>query len=510
MNKNILLPVMFLLGSHVPDKPPVKKIPVIIIMSDQLRYDALGKFTPNINSLKEEGITFNNAYCACPLCAPSRGSFFTGLYPDNSGSLINGWAKEDEHYRDVKAGTPNLYQAMEGIWDSRHIGKQHFFTADRIDQDPGSRTRWITKKDYHKWLKKQNIPAPGGREYSDKAPELISEDFTRLKSYSIPETGIYKPGIEYYFDHYIAGKAVDAIHEKRENDKPLLINAMFLAPHPPLSVPEPYFSRIKQDELDIPENVGVWYDGQSPLQMYNLTGFFGSRYSRKEWSAIWPKYMGLVSLLDDEVGRILQALKNEGLYDKALIIFTADHGEMLGSHSLWQKMCMYEESVRVPLIIKFPSDFSPAIHRSDELVSLIDIWPTLKDYLGLEVPGTTDGISLMPLVKGQEAPRKRIFIQYDGNAAYGNNQRCVVEGKRKLIVDTFKDEVYLELYDVGSDPREKVNLALDPGNGDMVKDLLGTVRTFMRENNDRLVLPASVYETFMKNYTPAEDEGGDE
>ncbi len=337
--------MLLFLGAQVPHPEPAQKVPVIIIMSDQLRTDALGTFTPNINSLEQDGIRFNRAYCACPLCAPSRAAFFTGRYPNNTGALINGWAVEDEGDREVKAGTPNLYQEMGEQWDSWHVGKQHFFTSDSIDLDPASTTHWITKNDYKHWLKKQGVAAPGGKAYSDEAPELVSDEFTRLKTYSIPKTGVYKPGPGYTFDHFIAEHVIKVIDEHKPDDKPLLINAMFLAPHPPLCVPEPYFSKINENGITIPENVGVWYTGQSPLQMYNITGFFGSRYSREQWSAIWPKYLGLVSELDDEVGRIITSLKEKGLYDKALIIFTADHGEMLGSHSLWQKMCMYEESV---------------------------------------------------------------------------------------------------------------------------------------------------------------------
>ncbi len=498
------------LRAQPPKEAPVKKVPVIIIMADQLRADALGRFTPNINALKEDGIDFTRTYCACPLCAPSRAAFFTGRYPDNTGALINGWAKEDEHYREVRSGTPNLYQAMGDSWDSWHIGKQHFFTQDKIDENPASKTRWVTKKEYNQWLKKQDVRAPGGKAYTAKVPELISDEFTILKSYSIPKTGVYKPGLAYFFDQFIADSVVSVIREHGNGDKPLLINAMFLSPHPPLAIPEPYYSKIKQADLSIPENVGIWYDGQSPLQMYNLTGFIGSRYSREQWSEIWPKYLGLVSLLDDEVGRILKALKDQGLYDKALIIFTSDHGEMLGSHDLWQKMCMYEESARVPLIIKFPSDVKPAVHETDALVSLIDVWPTLMDFLNIKAAGPTDGISLMPLVKGQKPSRDRIFIQYDGNGAYGNNQRCVVDRNMKLIVDTFKDEVYLELYDEIQDPMEKNNLALNRAYQGEVNRLLDEIRGYMKDGHDALILPPDIYKRFMQRYSSMVSAGNND
>jgi choline-sulfatase len=275
---------------------------------------------------------------------------------------------------------------------------------------------------------------------------------------------------------------------------------MFLSPHPPFDVPEPYFSKFKTGDLSIPDNVGTWYPGQSTLQLYNLTGFVGAHYSREQWTEIWPKYFGLVSLVDDEIGKVIDALKSTGMYDKALIIFTADHGEMLGSHSLWQKMCMYEESAHVPLIIKFPADFKSTLKETDALISLIDVWPTLIDYLEINNAGKPNGQSLMPLLDGKSLDRTNVFIQYDGNGGYGNNQRCIVEGDYKLIIDTFKDEVFLELYNVIQDPQEKQNLVKDAQYESLTKKLIQKIRDHMKATNDRLQLPEDIYENFKAHY----------
>ena len=504
MKKTIILYIILALGLQAKVEAQTqaneKDVPVIIIMADQLRYDVIGKYTPNINLLKEEGVTFNRMYSACPLCAPSRASFFTGKYPNNNGSLINGWKKEDAHYQKVKSGTPNLYQTMSKYWDSWHIGKQHFFTQDNIDTDPNSKTHWIIPGDYKKWLKKQNVQAAGGEEFRALLPEFVSNEFTIATHYSIPKTGLYKPGTKFYFDQYLADNVVKTIRNYSKDSKPLLVNAMFLAPHPPLDVPEPYYSRVKEGDFILPENVGVWYSGQSPLQMYNLTGFFGTRYSRKQWAAVWPKYLGLVSLFDDEVGRIIKALKEKGLYDKALIIVTSDHGEMLGSHELWQKMCMYEESAKVPFVIKFPADFKPAIHETDQLISLVDVWPTLIDYLKIPTDDKTDGISFMPVIKGKQIGRNHIFIQYDGNGAYGNNQRCIVKGDFKLIMDTFENEIFLELYNVKTDSEEKVNLAFKDEYKQQVIKMIGQIKDYMKNTKDLIHFPDNIYENFITKY----------
>ena len=120
-----------------------KKTNVVIIMADQLRADVLGgQYTPNINKLAEEGVVFRRSYCACPLCVPARGSFFTGRYPNETGSFINPWEKTDEKHGYVRAGIPNLYSLMEEEWDSWHIGKQHLFTEEKIDSSPVTKTHW--------------------------------------------------------------------------------------------------------------------------------------------------------------------------------------------------------------------------------------------------------------------------------------------------------------------------------------------------------------------------------
>ncbi|SFQ38251.1 sulfatase family protein [Parafilimonas terrae] len=496
--------VVFIIGALIVQQQALaqtKQAPVIIIMCDQLRYDAIGEYTPHINELKADGVSFNRTYCASPLCAPSRAAFFTGKYPNDNGCLINGWQDEDAHYGEVKSGTLNMYGLLGDNWNSRHIGKQHFVTQDKIDKDPQSKTKWITPQTYKQWVKSVNEKAPGGPQFKAMLPELVSNKYTQYKNYSTPKYDVYKPGLQYFDDNYYTDKAIETINESKHDKKPLFLSLMYLSPHPPFDVPEPYYSKFKPEDFAIPDNIGEWYAGQSTLQLYNLTGFIGTRYTKEQWKQVWPKYFGLVSLVDDEIGRVIDALKTNGLYDKALIIFTSDHGEMLGSHSLWQKMCMYEESARVPFIIKFPSDYKPALKEVNDNVSLIDVWPTLIDYLDIDNAGNTDGQSLMPLLQGKATGRKNVFIQYDGNGAYGNNQRCIVEGDYKLIIDTFKDEVFIELYNLSTDPLEKNNLAVNIKYEAIVNQLIEKVKKHMSDTNDLLKLPDNIYQNFVTHYT---------
>ncbi|MCS7385061.1 MAG: sulfatase-like hydrolase/transferase, partial [archaeon GB-1867-097] len=283
----------------------------------------------------------------------------------------------------------------------------------------------------------------------------------------------------------------------RDKTKPLFLCVNFQAVHPPFHIPEPYYSLVK--DVELPENVGRWSEGQSPLQLYNLPGFLGSRYTRKDWRKIWSVYLGYVALLDYCVGQIISELKKEGLYEDTLIIFTADHGEMLGSHCLWQKMCMYEEATHIPLYIRLPKGEKAVKKSIDALVSHIDVFPTILDYLGISVPSDLSGVSLRPLIEGESIDREAIFIQFDGNGARGNFQRCVVKGNYKLIVDTFKDEIYFELYDVVNDKQELRNLAFD--EKEKVEESFSLMLKYMKNTGDLLSFPEDAYEIFLENYS---------
>lgn len=465
---------------------------VIIIMADQLRYDVLGRgFTPNIDSIAEEGTVFSRAYCACPLCVPARGSFFTGTYPNRNGSLINPWEPADAGYGDVRPDYSNLYTIMEREWDSIHSGKQHLFTTggkleDRVD----SRTRWFsTEKSYKEFLNKNDVFMPGGGKFRTKVPEMVDGKATRVSNYSNAETGRYEPGERYYFDSYFTEMALEGLRQ-RDTTKPLLLNAMFLAPHPPLHIPEPWYGAVKAEDFSLPENVGVYYPRQSPLQMYNLTGIVGTRYGRDHWKEAWRVYLGLVQMLDHCVGRILEELKRQGIYDDSLILFTSDHGEMLGSHGLFQKMCMYEESARVPLYMKFPKAFAPSEKSYDQVVSHIDVLPTLCEYLQMDPENEMDGTSLMPLLRGEAGAKERNFtyIQYDGNGSRSNFQRCMVWGRRKLIVDFFKDETFYELYDLETDRQETTNLMFDGRYDKTAIEMAERLALHMKETGDLLTM----------------------
>ncbi|MDI9469861.1 MAG: sulfatase-like hydrolase/transferase [Bacillota bacterium] len=498
-----------------------KKPNLVIIMADQLRYDCVNeRYMPTVSRLFADGVHFPRAYCNSPLCAPSRGAFFTGLYPNNNGLLINPWEPTDRSAGAVKAGLPNLYTLLENDWDSWHCGKQHLYTEDRFDLQPDSKTTWThTQDDYQKDLEDRQVRAPGGVAFRGIVPEMAQGGITRARIYSMPHTGVYSEGLENYFDRYFLRGAKKAIRE-HDGRRPLLLNMMALAPHPPFDVPEPYASMFQDDELVLPENVGVWSPQQSPLQLYSLTGAGGVRYSRSDWQKIWPSYLGLVRLLDDVVKEIVDELIATSMFEDTLFVFTSDHGEMLGSHRLWQKFCHYEESVRVPMMLKFPDwmDIKPQVIA--QAYQHVDFLPTLLDLLDLPhelrldgrswataiqnatPPTATPPTATTPPTTTPPVPDSPIFIQFDGNGALGNFGRAVIDGQFKLIVDLFQNEFFLELYNLQDDPQEMNNLAFDPNYDELLHSLLAMLRQHMNKTQDSQHIPPDALDLFRSRYRP--------
>lgn len=470
-----------------------KKPGCIILAADQLRHDVLGKgFTPNIDGLIKDSVEFEHAYCASPLCVPARGALFTGTYPGVNGSLINGWYQPEQEYSEVKNGIENLYEIMENLdMECIHSGKQHLFTeGGRLEDRIGSKTRWLTtEKTYREFLNNEKKRAPGGARFRTPVPEMNKEGHTRICTYSNPETGVYTEGEKYYFDEYFTQEALKGLKEYN-GEKPLFLSMMYLAPHPPFEIPEPWFSLVKPEDVILPENVGVWYEHQSPLQKYNLTGVVGNSCHMEDWKEAWRVYLGLAALLDNCVGRILNELRRQNLYDNSIIVFTSDHGEMLGSHSLFQKMCMYEESVKIPLSIHLPKG-ACAGNKVSDYVSHIDILPTICDFYGINTTHEMNGRSLKECMYSNVPMTERpVYIQYDGNASIGNIQRCIIWKEYKLIVDIFKDEVYFELYDLKRDCQETHNLLAKGKKKEMAAEMLGMLKQHMLEMGD-CTIPSS-------------------
>ena len=274
---------------------------------------------------------------------------------------------------------------------------------------------------------------------------------------SIPKPKLNPVDPEYSEDAYIANRAIRYIKE-RPADKPFFITCGFEGPHPPFKIPEPYFSMYDPQDFSEPPDFGS-QDGEpaSNRRNYYRKLFNDQGTDWADWRHAVAVYSGFVSLIDDQVGRLVRVLKDQGVYENTVIIYISDHGEMLGCHGLWHKMTGYEEALRVPFIVGGGAVKSRS-KNLDAPVSLLDIAPTILGLAGLPVPAVYEGENLAPVIQGNKpAPeRKYLFSEFQAFGEWHGavDWRLVTDNRLKYIWNCGDTD---ELYDLRDDPHETVN-----------------------------------------------------
>lgn len=459
---------------------------VVLIMTDQQRRDTIAAYggthgaTPNLDAFAREATVFERAYCATPLCVPTRTAMYTGMLPHRNGVVVNGWTPGEEPYARLKPGIETLYEHLAGHgFNLTHIGVDHCRSVPPI-YERVPEMHYVSDKHYHDHLKQKGLERPDMS--WTRAPcadwengRLITIPFTT------PRPGRFPYPAEDFKDFFWAREAEKAISEL-DPEKPQFIETLFWAPHVPLVAPEPYYSMFKPEDIELPETVGCWYKGQAPSLMYHIPGHFGAFYTREEWRKPWAAYLALVRMVDECIGRVLAALKKQGIWDDALAIFNVDHGDMMGSHGLFQKMCMYEEAAHVALMMKPPG--GRKVERAGGLASHIDIVPTICDLLETPPLSDGDGSSLRPMLEGAAGNvRDEVFIEYNGNSGRGFETRCLVSANWKYIYNKGDRD---ELYNLATDPNETHSLTDAPEYREKHKELRRRLAAFMKETGDRI------------------------
>jgi len=425
---------------------------ILWICTDQQRYDtvrALGNphvRTPNLDRLVETGVAFTHAHCQSPICTPSRASFLTGMYPDTVHACING----NDHWDEA---APLVTKTLaDAGYDCGLSGKLHLSAAQgRIEKRPAGdgyrvfhwshhpKPDWPEGHAYDKWLKAQ------GQDYS-----------------ALHEKHGYIPA-PWHQTTWCTNMAIDFIKERRNG--PWLFSLNCFDPHPPFDPPQEYVDRFDVESLPGPLFRPSDLEAQARLAAINFQSkstppekFNGKLHQAKYWAQI--------ELIDENVGRMLKALEETGQRDKTMIIFTSDHGDSCGDHGLRAKGCrFYEGLVRVPLVISWPARFKQGL-RSDALVELTDIVPTLLEANGLPVPERMHGKSLLPILQGRADPhhhrdfvRSVYFRVLQGPESYAS----MIRTRRHKLVN-YHGHGLGELFDLENDPGEFVNLWDDPGH----------------------------------------------
>ncbi|TDW22594.1 sulfatase family protein [Kribbella kalugense] len=431
---------------------------VLLVCTDQQRFSALGAYgndeieTPNLDRLADQGVLFENCYVQNPVCAPSRASLMTGRYVHAHGLWANGVGLPDHERLFSK-------DLAEAGYDCGLVGKFHlnacFGGRSEKRHDDGFRVfRWAhdpypgsSENEYHCWL------------YTLR-PELAGAevDYDTLPT-------------EVHYSRWIGDQTIDFLTRSRDRDKPFLFIANFFDPHHGFGAPEEYVRRYREKTLSrpIPDDLA----GKPPIQSdASQSSYAGhargyTSYTPEELQDVKAAYYAMVTLVDDEVGRILDALDAEGLSENTLVVFTSDHGEMLGDHELMLKgPMMYEQAVRVPLIVRWPS-VVPAGTRCDELVQWIDLSSTILTAAGLEPRG--QGQDLLPLATKPTRGRGWALSEYRNSGHPYTRAVHLTMLRRdhwKLVVQhgspaTTRDHTG-ELYNLTADPAEQHNLWDDP------------------------------------------------
>ncbi len=422
--------------------------------------------TPNLDRLAERGVRFERAYCAFPLCGPSRNSMLTGLYPNSSGIQAN-----SQIFRQTIPNHVSLPQAFrhEGYFAAR-LGKlYHYNVPNSIGTDGHD--------DPASWELELN---PAGVDRLEHHPDIFSlvpgQFGGTLSWYASPK------GDEFHTDGLLAADAEWVLERcARQRERPFFLAVGFFRPHTPYVAPkDPYFgyypeaempvvSGVEQDQADIPE-AGL---ASRKKEQDKLT----DDLRRQAVQA----YYASISFMDAQVGRVIHALDGLGLTDSTIIVFTSDHGYHMGEHGLWQKQSLFEESARVPLFIVAPG-VTPRGGVAHSPVSQVDLYPTLTELCGVKAPANVQGQSLVSMLKDpRQTGRGWALTQVRRGGTQDRYYGYSLRTARWRYTEWDQGQKGRELYDHEADPREITNLAESTDHATTVATLSESLRVAVRE-----------------------------
>jgi arylsulfatase A-like enzyme len=456
---------------------------VLLICTDQQRYDSLGCFgnayarTPNVDALARQGIVFGQCYTPSPVCAPARASLLTGRYPHAHGLWANGVAipeherlftrdLADAGYDTGMVGKMHLAACFQGRTEPRHDDGLRMYEWAH-DPSHGS-----PENAYHRWL-------------AERHPALHARAIEQGTGRQGHRQGLWDTmPTEAHYSRFVGDRTIEFLRESR-GDRPFFMWANFFDPHHPFVAPEEYLDRFDAAALPAPlgpESLAAKPPIFAEASAKSYAGFARgfAEHSPEEIREVVRAYYAMVALIDDEVGRILAALDELGRREDTLVIFTSDHGEMLGDHGLLLKgPMMFEGAVRVPLIVRWPG-VVPAGRRCDELVQWHDLGPTVLEAAGLPPQPRGQAQSLLPLARGDaDATGRGWAICEYRNSGHPYDPpvhtTMLRRGDHKLVVHHGPPATARartgELYDLARDPDECRNLWDDPQHRELRTEL---------------------------------------
>ncbi len=490
MNSKTTLQLIALASLWLPVTCFGEKPNILLIVSDDMNA-CTGSYgnpvcqTPNLDRLASMGVQFDRAYCQYPVCGPSRASLMSGLYPKTTGMLGNNYTLGSyKALNPTLADHPSIGEFLRtnGYVSIRvskiyHMGVPGGIEAgERGGDEPDS---WDRAFD----IMAPETASPGKLELLSPKRKHYGSNFARI---IVPNDRVETQADVLAADQAIAileNRARGGDHSKfLRPEQPFFLAVGFVRPHVPLVAPKVHFDKYPEQESVLPFVPEGDLDDIPPLAATNANELkYGMSELQQKQSL--AAYYASVSFMDQQVGRLLDALDRLNLRKHTVIIFTSDHGYNLGHHTMWQKSSLFENSLRVPLLISAPGFESSAGTKSDALVELVDLYPTIAELTGLtnKMPANLQGNSLTSVMRGKAIPK-------DHEEAYsvvGNKSRM----GESITTDRYRYNNWAdgeeELYDHDNDPEEYTNLVTSKEH----EKILNQMRARLAAKNDSLLSP---------------------
>ena len=454
---------------------------ILFLLTDQQRYDSLGCNgaticqTPAIDSIAASGMRFSKAYTPIALCSPARGSLLTGLYPHNHGQLSN-MGNFNGVFSDQILDKPAYPQLLKDSgYNVSCIGKWHL--AKQGDTEFWGYDKWHPYNEWHQMLKEDGI------DYR------IDQDAVQPYEWggNAPFYGELPLPVDKTMEAWTADKTIDLLNGYSDSENPFMIAANFFGPHFPYAVPEPYLSMYDPDSVERWGNFDELFINKPLIQQKELLRWNSSHLTWEDWQKVIAAYWGFCTFIDDQVQRILNCLEENGLDKNTIVIFSTDHGDMLGSHRLFNKgFHMYEETHHIPLVIRWNEVTAPG-STCNEFVNLVDLMPTFLEIGNAPIPDNLDGRSIVPLLKGDTVDdwNDDVFAEFHGYEPTLATVRMVRTDNWKYVYNPYSED---ELYDMKSDPHELHNLANHLGFKHVLRRMKDRMVKWLRETEDNIVM----------------------
>ena len=429
----------------------------LLIMADQLAASFLPSYghrvvqAPALERLAARGVQFSSMYSNSPLCAPARFAMMSGQMNSRIGAYDNA--------SEFAASIPTFaHHLRNGGYQTCLAGKMHFVGPDQLHGFEERLTTDIYPADF------------GWTPNWDDADGRFDWWFHNMDS--VVNAGVAEVTNQLDYDDEVGFQTVRKLRDlARTSDKrPWMLTASFTHPHDPYAMRQRYWDRYDHDAIDLPRVGPLPLDQLDPhsRRLRNVSAMDQSEISEAQIRNARHAYYSSISYVDEWVGTLISTLDSCRLAENTLVIFTADHGDMLGERGLWYKMNFFEGASRIPLIVAGPG---VAAGVAPENVSLLDLMPTLLDLAGLECPERADGDSLVPLLGGDRDPQRTVYGEYLGEGAIAPIL-MIRRGNLKFI---FCEADPAQLYDLASDPDELVNLAPHLDHAEVVSDFVAEV-----------------------------------